>query len=433
MSLVDLLHRLRQSPKNNPVLPQQVLTAAVVQVLQENRLLGEILLQLPRKLVPALPGAMGLAWQQDKLVLQVNPQRLAAMRTDTIKNLLEHEALHVVWSHPLRYANHRHPKRVQIATDVAVNQYLPQAPGGTVTLSQLEKLLKRKLPAKLDSQDYLTILEKLTPEEQERLRHNGISLEGDERGAASASGRHFSQDTHHGWQAQSVGDGLANNQLTRLANLSRLLRHAWHETPTRDRGLLPGEIVQKLTTASSPRQANWQQILRRHVGLLARGQRQSHARFNRRQPLRMDLPGRVTQLVAAVNIFVDNSGSVSDEELSAALTTIDEMVKKERMPLNLYSFDAKVTAKTKLQTGKRVSLVRHGGGGTSFQAVFDYLHTHHVSRQGTLNIIITDGWGEKELHNYHYQNICWLLLTSADQLSVRNPPGRVLEMKGESK
>ncbi|WP_076460048.1 vWA domain-containing protein [Limosilactobacillus caccae] len=431
MSLVGLLHRLqKQLGKGQAVLPKQVLTTAIVQVLQQNRLLGEVLLQLPRQLAPNLPSVMGLAWQDDRLVLMVNPTRLEKMRADELPDLLEHEALHVVWSHPLRYADYRHPQLARIATDVAVNQYLAQAPTGTVTLSQLQKLLRKKIPARLDSQDYLRLLENLTPQEQERLKQAGISLTAGKPGTAAKPGPHKPTDTHRGWGAVT---GKNSNQTLRLAKLNQLLKHAWHETPQRDRGLLPGEMVHQLAQRQRPAQVDWQAILRRQVGLLARGQRESHARFNRRQPYRMDLPGKVTRLVTAVNVFVDNSGSVSDEELSTALATIEKLVRREHLPLTLYTFDAKVTAREQVRPGKAIAFQRHGGGGTSFQCIFDYLKQHQVSRSGTLTVIITDGWGEQTLRDYHYHNVCWLLSTAADQLSVKDAPGRVLEMKGENR
>lgn len=426
MKLVDILHRFRQS-QNNSYLPNQLITAAIVQVLQNNRLVGEVLVQLPRRLDPSLKATMGLRWQENQLQLVVNPERLAELRTDEIISLLEHEALHVIWQHPIRYRNHRELELVRVATDVAVNQYLTEPPAGTVTLDQLQRLLKEKIPAKLDSHDYLRILEKSTPTQQERLQHAGIRFHGKQKGQAPSEGNH-PLDTHEGWQMKEALNSQNGNLQLRIANIRQILTTAWHETPQRDRGLLPGNIVAQLQSTARPRSIKWQRILRQQFGLLAKGVQASHARFNRRQPLRMDLPGTVTNLMPAVDIFIDNSGSVSDEELTQGLATINKMLKKYRLPAILYSFDAKVVAKEKVN-GKRVKLVRHGGGGTSFQCIFDYLHQHHISRQGRIIIIITDGWGEKKLRTYHYRNVYWLLLTSADQLSVEIPPGRVLEME----
>ena len=115
----------------------------IVAVLQKHRLLGEILLQLPRQFDEHQSVVVGLQWRSDQLTLVVNPKTFVELRQDDAQLLLAHEALHVLWQHPLRYANHPHPQLVKVATDMAVNQYLPAAPPGTATLEQVCKLLRR--------------------------------------------------------------------------------------------------------------------------------------------------------------------------------------------------------------------------------------------------------------------------------------------------
>ena len=158
MSLGDFLARLHQNDgSNNHVTSAQRIREAIIIILQKQRLFGEVLLQLPRENDLQLPAMMGLRWEDNRLVLVINPEKLANVRNDELQSLLEHEALHLIWMHPLRYASYPHQDLVQIATDVAVNQYLTEPPQGTVTLSQLEKVLRQKLMPKLDSQDYLNI------------------------------------------------------------------------------------------------------------------------------------------------------------------------------------------------------------------------------------------------------------------------------------
>ena len=143
----------------------------------------------------------------------------------------------------------------------------------------------------------------------------------------------------------------------------------------------------------------------------------------------MDLPGEVSRLVPTVHLFVDNSGSVSDEELGVALLAIQQMTAALQLPVWLHSFDAQVHGPgQRLRPGQAPELVRHGGGGTRFQCVFDYLRDHHVPKTGTEVVIITDGWGERTLRDYHYRNVDWLLTTRRDQLSVPAPASRVFEL-----
>lgn len=430
MSLGDFLARLRQNSESNThVTSAQRIREAIIGILQKQRLLGEVLLQLPRENDVRLPAITGLKWEDNRLVLVINSEKLASVRDDELQNLLEHEALHLIWMHPLRYASYPHPDLVQIATDVAVNQYLTEPPQGTVTLSQLEKLLRQKLMPKLDSQDYLNILEQLPAEQQEKLHQPGLKLNGSKQKGNTTADEVKTADTHNGWQ-ESKASQQVSNQVVRLANIKQILNRSWKQTPQRDRGLLPGNVQSQLQKAHQTKTVDWRQVLRHQFGLIARGQVNSHARFNRRQPLRMDLPGKVTRLDPAIDIFVDNSGSVTDQEIVQTLTTLEKMLKKTKLTANVYSFDARVTAKQKLHDGKKIDFRRTGGGGTSFQCIFDYLHQHHLTKRNRIIIIITDGWGEERINNYHYPNVYWLMMTKANQLSVKEPPGRVLEMRG---
>ena len=428
MSLGDFLARLHQNDgSNNHVTSAQRIREAIIIILQKQRLFGEVLLQLPRENDLQLPVMMRLRWEDDRLVLVINPEKLANVRNDELQSLLEHEALHLIWMHPLRYASYPHQDLVQIATDVAVNQYLTEPPQGTVTLSQLEKALRQKLMPKLDSQDYLNILEQLPAEQQEKLHQPGLKLNGGKQKENTTADKVKTADTHNGWQESKTSQQISN-QIVRLANIKRILNNSWRQTPQRDRGLLPGNVRSQLQKVQKTKIVDWRQVFRHQFGLIARGQVNSHARFNRRQPLRMDLPGKVTRLDPAVDIFVDNSGSVTDQEIVQTLTTLEKMLKKTKLTANVYSFDARVTTKQKLHDGKKLDFRRTGGGGTSFQCIFDYLHQHHLTKRNRI-IIITDGWGEERINDYHYQNVYWLMMTKANQLSVKEPPGRVLEMR----
>lgn len=406
----------------------EMASQAVVGILQEYRLLGEILLQLPRQFVDQQPAVAGLRWVRNQLTLVINPTTFIQLRMDDAQLLLAHEALHALWQHPLRYADHPHPKLVKVATDIAVNQYLPAAPPGTATLEQVRRLLHRKVPAHLDSQDYLRLLAKTSVAEREHLKRGGISLEGGQQGALPAVD---AQDDHRGWTQQAKRQ--IGNQQIRVANLRQIIQHAWNQTPQRDRGLLPGDVRQALSNVDGCHaRFNWQNVLARQVGQIVQGKETSHARFNRRQPLRMDLPGQIAHLTADLRIFVDNSGSMTDQEISRALTEISWLVRRERVRVTVYSFDAKVYAPGQhLHLGRTTNWQRRGGGGTSFQAVFDYLAAHHVSRAGTIVVIITDGWGERRLRYHRYRNVDWLLTTTAAQLSVTNYLGHVFELRKE--
>ena len=211
--LAKMLEQLRKNTSDYEM-TQRVLTQAIIQVLQSQRILGEILLQVPRRVVQEQDATLGLFWQKDQIELRVVPQKLAELRSDEVVILLEHEALHLLWQHPLRYANSPTPELVQLATDIAVNQYLPEVPRETMTLEKLQRYLQRRILPHQDSSSYLRLLKNLSDQDRQKLRRKG------KRGAdqdTQAKSSQVVQETHQGWQLGLLSEPTAV-QPTRYSN-----------------------------------------------------------------------------------------------------------------------------------------------------------------------------------------------------------------------
>ena len=280
---------------------KQRLTKAVVHLLTTQRLSGEVLLEMPRTKNQDLDAPVGLAWQDNQLVLEYNDQQLSELSTDQLIVRLQHEVLHAIWQHPLRYVSSTHPRKVALATDIAVNQYLKTPPQGTMTLADLEKLLQRPLAAHRDSRYYLRVLTHLTPAEKGRIEKAWGKLEDDDenehqRNEKKAGKAQKAAASHQGWQT----DQSVDNPDLQKARLKSLLTKAWESLSQKNRGLLPGEIQAELERLTHPEPLNWRQLLIRLLGKIPSGKQDTRARFNRRQPLRMELPGQIDRLNADI-------------------------------------------------------------------------------------------------------------------------------------
>ncbi|MFR0644725.1 DUF2201 family putative metallopeptidase [Limosilactobacillus mucosae] len=411
---------------------KQRLTKAVVHLLATQRLSGEVLLEMPRTKNQDLDAPVGLAWQDNQLVLEYNDQQLSELSTDQLNVRLQHEVLHAIWQHPLRYVSSTHPRKVALATDIAVNQYLKTPPQGTMTLADLEKLLQRPLAAHRDSRYYLRVLTHLTPAEKGRIEKAWGKLEDDDenehqRNEKKAGKAQKAAASHQGWQT----DQSVDNPDLQKARLKSLLTKAWESLSQKNRGLLPGEIQAELERLTHPEPLNWRQLLIRLLGKIPSGKQDTRARFNRRQPLRMELPGQIDRLNADIYAFVDNSGSMSDQEVANVLTQLQYLAAQLNLQVEIVPFDAKVHDEgvTRFLPGKSASYRRTGGGGTCFQAIFDWLQQNHIDRQQATIVILTDGWGESELNVHGYRNVLWLLSTESE-LSVKSPQMRSVKIGG---
>lgn len=433
-----LMTQLRETGSDSVTagkLAEQIVSEAVVDLLQNERLYGEVLLQLPRRYSHEISAIMGLKWRNNSLELVINPHELSKLKlSDELPNLLKHEVLHIVWQHPIRYRNYSHQNNVSIATDVAVNQYLSSAPVGTMTLEKLQPLLDDKLPTREDSQRYLAIIEhgKLNNDDQSDSDEStklDRQADTDRQQISNSPSHNVQADSHDGWQT----DSDQQNESQQVANLKQMLDSAWKNTPDKQRGLLPGKVREQLEQVNDEPRLNWRQLFKKSLGTMPLGKKNSYARFNRRQPVRMDLPGQITNMVVNVEVFVDNSGSMGQREISYLLNQIRDIMKVYEAKLTVYSFDTVVHGDDAYEVKQysQIRFERIGGGGTSFQSIFNFLHQQHATNNDTLAIVLTDGWGESKIEPYHFTNVLWVLTTQRSELSVENVNQRVVSLQDD--
>nr|WP_257229677.1 hypothetical protein [Leuconostoc sp. DB-1] len=133
-------------------------------LLDVSPLYGNIVMNLVREVNPQAANPLALKWQGHNWYLLVNPNLLTARFTshNQVAAALAHEALHVIWQHPTRYAKEReHNQMVDIGTDLAVNQYLPRDLGelpGAISFQTINELYHINLPHNQDSSTYISLL-----------------------------------------------------------------------------------------------------------------------------------------------------------------------------------------------------------------------------------------------------------------------------------
>ncbi|MFB9769015.1 vWA domain-containing protein [Lactiplantibacillus modestisalitolerans] len=410
-----------------------MVSRAIIELLATDQFYGELLTRLPRTVVTGLTAPFALAWRENQLVLQVDADVLATTfaRFDQLQAGLKHVALHVLWQHPLRYRTtvQRQPELVHLATDVAVNQYVSGLPQPTVTLATVQAQVATRLPRKADSGTYLRLLQ-AAPQPVSRPQGGQPSESKGRQPAPSSGPKPVSIDDSNSWSATT---GQLTNPNLAESRLQQLAKDAWTATPEAGRGLVAGRAVAALTRERRPASVDWRRLLMRGLGRIPAGRRPSRARFNRRQPARMELPGQVTDRRLNIVVYVDHSGSISDAQLARFLSEVAALTQLVQAQITVQAFDAVVQPGATYQASlpQQIQFSRHGGGGTVFQSVFDDLAARHLTNQNALAIILTDGRGEREVAAHHFTNVLWLLARPTDQLSVRPVVGRVVHLGGE--
>lgn len=99
-------------------------------------------------------------------------------------------------------------------------------------------------------------------------------------------------------------------------------------------------------------------------------------------------------------VCVDTSASISAEELATAMTEILDAMRQARLKGKISFFDSNITEPEPFESEAELKKITpNGGGGTSFQIIFDYLQERMYPEMPKAILIFTDGfarWPEEQ-------------------------------------
>ncbi len=297
-------------------------------MLDESPLYGSIVMNLDREKDLNLDHALALKWHNHRWFLVINPNILTHLFTNhnQIALALAHEALHVIWQHPLRYAK-QHEPLIDLGTDLAVNQYLPDQLGelpGAMTLQTIFEMYGKMLPDQEDSAVYIARLAEFLDQ---------VPSRGDNQ-----------LDSHSGWS--SVNGALDEAK----AALDMILKKATEDAKHSGRGQLSLAVRKHIDEVIAPHR-NWRAIIRTGLSQQPNKRRESRARFNRRQAYRLDLTGEISVFNAQLVVFIDNSASISDQQAGLMVANVIALTRQFDAEVHVFSFDTQVYAIKKSKIG----------------------------------------------------------------------------------
>lgn len=181
------------------------------------------------------------------------------------------------------------------------------------------------------------------------------------------------------------------------------------------RGLIPGDLIEEAIHGKAKRgKLPLRTVIQRGLGKLKQGVERTFTRVNYKQGNRPDiLKGSRNILNKEIICYVDNSGSMGENEINFALNEISAIAAKTKSKQTVYPFDTQVYSNNPQYVEKdgRFKFFLTGRGGTSFQPVFDHLkESKKNDNNSTVCIIITDGWGEYTIDTYGFRNVVWILV-----------------------
>ncbi len=280
--------------------------------------------------------------------------------------VLKHEFYHLILGHVTNRLINKDPNAMKlwnIAADLAINSYIHEELPD-IALVPGEKQFS-ELPKYQSAEwyyDYITSNE----EDFKELLEEGKDGEGvqtlDDHDAWGEG-----QDTPEGDPSntsQQVADERLKDDMKKVAEKCSK-SGSWGSVPQKIR-----EVVMERVNSSA---VDWRKTLRHFCVTSMRSEKSSTIKkLNKRYPFLH--PGRKTKRLAKIAISVDQSGSVSDEQISkfsAELNRLAEIVEFTVIP-----FDCTVTVDGVFTWAKdkKIDLKRVSYGGTNFDAPTEYVN-----------------------------------------------------------
>lgn len=264
-----------------------------------------------------------------------NSKWIERFSVSQISEIVKHEVLHTSLGHILDDTK-RDKTTLNIAMDCAINQYLKEIPANCVTLGSLSKALKKPLLAFQTSEYYYDQM---------------MSSERFQKSPGSAGG---TLDEHN-----LEIDGMDTREIARavmggVANKAAVLAA----------GNVPEAILRALD-ATGQSIIPWKRVLRNFVFSSVSSKRiGTTKKINRRFAL--PIPGVKRERQITLAVCIDESGSMSDEQLQKVVSELQAINKQITKTFILHA-DCEVAHIEEMKKGKPFKFERRSNGGTAYQ------------------------------------------------------------------
>lgn len=286
-----------------------------------------------------------------------NPEFVLGLSDSLCRSALAHEVMHCVLAHIGRRGA-RDPKKWNYAGDYALNQVL-QDSGFEIGSGWL-----------------------LHPQYQ------GMSA--DQIYAV------LPDDPDGDGDGQSPLDDIMDGDLSEIESTSTDWKIAAIQAATtaKSQGKLTGSLQRFMEEAAKP-QVDWRDQLRRFVTQISKDD-YSWARPNRRYlSAGFYLPTLYSESMGDIVVGIDTSGSIDDKTLQTFGSEIRALTAAVRpTKVHVVYCDAEVNHVDTFGPYDEMRFTAHGGGGTAFKPVFDYVEAHQLAPECV--IYLTDLYGDHD-------------------------------------
>ena len=427
---------VRHEPDPNVNPHEYEINGSLISLLQEEPFLGGMSMYIPKAPDWKVDTAYVTVDRRGSLRMGYNPDFMRQLPPKHQRGVLMHELFHCVFMHitDRAPADHRLGKLWNMAADLAINSIigadkLPdfclmpgRVPNG-VTDPNLANLFL-SLPH-LESADYYMARLQQFAKENKQNGGQGEGGEGDEYTIAVGNENGETLDGHGGWG--NVPDELRDILREQMKGLiEKGVRNAHTRASW---GSIPQGIAAQIE-ALLKNEVDWRAVLRMFIGRARSMERLSTMRrINKRLPYM--LPGVKRSTVANVLWAIDQSGSVSDQDVQKGLA--EAFACSKEASIDIVNFDTEIDMSSfkTVKNGQGFKWERTRCGGTDFDCVQRYLNDPKNRGKYSAVIMFTDGYAPK-MGQVVGTKVMWVITEGGDPGAPR-PGDLVVQMKDAKK
>lgn len=303
--------------------------------------------------------------------------------------ILMHEILHVALRHCLRDGD-RDPELFNVACDMVVNSNILKSNDMDLKSITVGKygISMHKLPDGKEGYEY-------TAEEAYDVLINSNPNKKNNSNSSSSSPETSSMDDHSKWKEKK--DAEEDNDINDvwLQRVIEAAKAVEKQEKSNGRSTLPAgieRVLKELTQA----QTDWKTILSEFVQeeICDYTFSPPDRRFEDSPFFLPDFNG-AEYFVSNILFMIDTSASMSDKMVAAAYSEVAGAIEQFDGKLQglLGFFDASVIPPVPFENVKEVTKIKAiGGGGTSFEIIFDFVNKYMTDNPPKCIIILTDGY-----------------------------------------
>ena len=401
---------------NNQQKVRDAISKAGVELLRKEPFFAHILANVSRSFGDDVE-TMAVSYTDKGFFLWVNDDFALKKLNDKERiAVLKHEMLHLVLKHVFRGPG-SDPELENLAADLVVNQYVAPwpLPDGAILLSTFPDL--NLLPDQT-MEWYLYKLKKLRNNDaQEQFPESYHALESIIQ-SNNQRGQHNLWGSHNSKNNSNSGD-LSDAAIE--ATLKNIVAQALTKVKSDQWGTIPSSLRRTIESIVAPAKLPWKKLLR--IFCQSCGKTKIVNTRNKESIRFPGNPGIRIKRLQHIAVAIDTSGSIDECILNKFWTEIIGIY-KTGAKVTILECDAKVQRTWELKNNMETPKL-HGGGGTNFDPVFEWLNENRHSGLGGC-IYLTDGVAPKPTIK-PFCKILWVVYRSKSD-NEHLVPGRVIEL-----